>query len=160
MAHPRRYIGVIGPNECTEAEYLLAQEVGGLIARSGAVLVTGGRGGVMEAASRGAKQSGGMTLGILPGLDRADGNPYLDVVIPTGLGSARNAIVVSASDAVIAISGGYGTLSEIGLALKARKTVIGLDTWQVLPKGRGGDPIIRASTAAQAVGLALEVPSP
>jgi uncharacterized protein (TIGR00725 family) len=109
----------------------------------------------MEAASRGARESGGLTIGILPGLDRASGNRYLDVVIPTGLGSARNAIVVSASDALIAISGGYGTLSEIGLALKAGRAVVGLNTWQVLPQGRGGDPIIRASSAAQAVTLAL-----
>lgn len=85
----------------------------------------------MEAACRGAKEAGGMTVGILPGTDRADANPYVDVAIPTGLGEARNALVVRAADAVIAIGIGYGTLSEIALALKAGKRVVGLGTWEV-----------------------------
>ena len=85
----------------------------------------------MEAACRGAKQAGGLTVGILPGSDRSDANPYVDVALPTGLGEARNALVVRAADAVIAIGGGYGTLSEIALALKAGKPVIGLDTWEI-----------------------------
>jgi len=85
----------------------------------------------MEAACRGAKGSGGATVGILPGTDRAAANPFVDVAVPTGLGEARNAIVVRAADAVIAIGGGYGTLSEIALALKAGKRVVGLETWDV-----------------------------
>jgi uncharacterized protein (TIGR00725 family) len=105
--------------------------VGRLVAERGAVLVCGGLGGAMEAACRGAKQAGGLTVGILPGSDRSDANPYVDVALPTGLGEARNALVVRAADAVIAIGGGYGTLSEIAFALKAGKRVIGLDTWDI-----------------------------
>jgi uncharacterized protein (TIGR00725 family) len=105
--------------------------VGAGLGARGVLLVCGGRGGVMEAACRGAKSSGGTTVGILPGLDRADANPYLDVVIATGLGEARNALVVNAADAVIAVGRGYGTLSEIGLALKGGKRVVGLGTWEV-----------------------------
>jgi uncharacterized protein (TIGR00725 family) len=95
------------------------------------VVVCGGLGGVMEAACRGAKDAGGTTVGILPGLDRTAANQFVDVAIPTGLGEARNALVVRAADAVIAIDGGYGTLSEIALALKAGKRVVGLGTWDV-----------------------------
>lgn len=91
----------------------------------------GGLGGVMEAACRGAKDAGGTTVGILPGTDRAAANPFVDVAVATGLGEARNALVVRAADAVIAIGGGYGTLSEIALALKAGKRVVGLETWDV-----------------------------
>jgi uncharacterized protein (TIGR00725 family) len=93
--------------------------------------VCGGLGGVMEAACRGAKDAGGTTVGILPGTDRAAANPFVDVAVATGLGEARNALVVRAADAVIAIGGGYGTLSEIALALKAGKRVVGLETWDV-----------------------------
>jgi hypothetical protein len=85
----------------------------------------------MEAACRGAKEAGGLTVGILPGSDRSEANPYVDVVLPTGLGEARNALVVGAADVVIAVGGGYGTLSEVALALKAGKRVIGLGTWEI-----------------------------
>jgi hypothetical protein len=85
----------------------------------------------MEAACRGAKEAGGLTVGILPGSDRSQANPFVDVVLPTGLGEARNALVVGAADVVIAVGGGYGTLSEIALALKAGKRVIGLGTWEI-----------------------------
>jgi hypothetical protein len=105
--------------------------VGRLVAERGAVVVCGGLGGTMEAACRGAKQAGGTTVGILPGLDRSQANPFVDVALPTGLGEARNVLVVRAADAVIAIGGGYGTLSEIALALKAGKRVIGLGTWEI-----------------------------
>ena len=121
-------MAVIGPGDEPAAG---AAEVGRLVAERGAVLVCGGLGGAMEAACRGAKQAGGVTVGILPGSDRSDANPYLDVALPTGLGEARNALVVRAADAVIAIGGGYGTLSEIALALKAGKPVIGLGTWEI-----------------------------
>lgn len=105
----------------------MGRELGG----RGVVLVCGGLGGVMEAACRGAKDAGGTTVGILPGTDRAAANPFVDVAVATGLGEARNALVVRAADAVIAIGGGYGTLSEIALALKAGKRVVGLETWDV-----------------------------
>ncbi len=95
------------------------------------MLVCGGLGGAMESACRGAKQAGGLTVGLLPGSDRSDANPFVDVALPTGLGEARNALVVGAADAVIAVGKGYGTLSEIALALKAGKRVVGLDTWDV-----------------------------
>jgi uncharacterized protein (TIGR00725 family) len=95
------------------------------------VLVTGGLGGVMEAACRGAREAGGTTIGILPGSDRSAANAYVGIAIPTGLGEARNALVVRAADALIAIGGGYGTLSEIAFALKAGKRVVGLGTWDI-----------------------------
>ena len=105
--------------------------MGRLLAERGVVLVCGGLGGTMEAACRGAKQAGGTTVGLLPGIDRADGNLHLDIAIPTGLGEARNALVVRAADVVVAVGGGYGTLSEIALALKAGKRVVGLGTWEI-----------------------------
>jgi uncharacterized protein (TIGR00725 family) len=95
------------------------------------VLVTGGLGGVMEAACRGARKAGGTTIGILPGTDRSAANPHVSVAIATGLGEARNALVVRSADAVIAIGGAYGTLSEIAFALKAGKRVVGLGTWEI-----------------------------
>jgi uncharacterized protein (TIGR00725 family) len=109
----------------------VAEEVGRLLARRGAVLVCGGLGGVMEAACRGASREGGTTVGVLPGLDRGAANPFVSVAVATGLGEARNALVVRAADALIAVGGAYGTLSEIALALKAGKPVIGLGTWEI-----------------------------
>ena len=111
-----QYISVIGGGQCGAAEYASAEEVGRLVAEAGATLVCGGLSGVMEAAARGAKEAGGTTIGILPGHDRGLANPYLDHVVTTGIGHARNLAVVSSGDAVIAIGGSYGTLSEIGLA--------------------------------------------
>jgi len=119
---------VIGPGD---EPTVAAAEVGRLLAEHGAVLVCGGRAGAMEAACRGAKVAGGLTVGILPGSDRSEANPFVDVVLPTGLGEARNALVVGAADVVIAVGGGHGTLSEIALALKAGKRVIGLGTWEI-----------------------------
>jgi uncharacterized protein (TIGR00725 family) len=104
------------------------------------VLVCGGLGGVMEAACRGAKEAGGTTVGILPGSDRSDANPHVDVAVSTGLGEARNALVVRAADALIAIGGGYGTLSEVALALRAGKRVVGLGTWDVEGVEMAGSP--------------------
>jgi uncharacterized protein (TIGR00725 family) len=121
-------VAVIGPGD---EPIVAAAEVGRLLAERGAVLVCGGRGGAMAAACRGAKEAGGLTVGILPGSDRSEANPFVDVVLPTGLGEARNALVVGAADIVIAVGGGYGTLSEIALALKAGKRVIGLGTWEI-----------------------------
>ncbi|MBC7292607.1 MAG: TIGR00725 family protein, partial [Thermoleophilia bacterium] len=118
------YYAVIGGGRCQAHEYALAEEMGRLIAQEGAVLVCGGLAGVMEAAARGAKKAGGITIGILPGHDRSVANPYLDYVITTGLGHARNLCVVSSGDVVVAVGGGYGTLSEIGLAAKIGRPVV------------------------------------
>lgn len=105
--------------------------VGRELGSRGVVVVTGGLGGVMEAACRGARDGGGTTIGILPGTDRAAANQYVEIAIPTGLGEARNALVIRTADALIAIGGAYGTLSEIALALKAGKRVVGLGTWDI-----------------------------
>src|SRR5262245_64733047 len=131
----RPHVAVVGGGAPDPRITTLAQEVGRLLAKNGAVVVCGGLGGVMEAACRGAKSAGGMTVGILPGLDRAEANPWVDVAIPTGLGEARNALVVRAADALIAIGGEYGTLSEIALALKTGKPVVGIDTWELSMRG-------------------------
>jgi len=109
----------------------------------------------MEAACRGAKEGGGTTLGILPGLDRAEANPYVDVAVPTGLGEARNALVVRAADALIAVGGEWGTLSEIALAKRAGKRVVGLGTWELSRAGRPVDGIVAASDPEEAVELVL-----
>jgi len=138
-------VAVIGPGD---EQSVAAAEVGRLVAERGGVVVCGGRGGVMESACRGAKDAGGLTVGILPGDDRSQANPFVDVVLPTGLGESRNALVVAAADVVIAIGGGYGTLSEIALALKAGKRVIGLDTWDI-------EGIAPADGPEAAVGAAL-----
>ena len=128
----RAYITVIGGSRVEDPKVLeAAEKVGQLVAEKGAILVCGGRGGVMEAAARGAKKAGGLTVGILPGQTRAEANPYIDVAIPAGLSWARNAVNVLAGDAVIVIGGAAGTLSEIGLALAYQKPVIAL-------KGTGG----------------------
>jgi uncharacterized protein (TIGR00725 family) len=124
-----------------------AESVGRGLAERGAVVVCGGLGGAMEAACRGAKAGGGTTVGLLPGLDRRDANPYVDVAVPTGLGEARNALVVRAADALIAVAGGYGTLSEIALALRSGKRVVGLGTWDV----DGVEPASSPEAAVDAV---------
>ncbi len=124
-----KMIGVIGAGSCDNEIYEVARKVGVGIAKTGATLVCGGLGGVMEGACRGAHEAGGQTVGILPGHDRADANPYVSIPIVTDLGHARNILVVRTSDLLIAISGGYGTLSEISIALKLRRSVIGLGTW-------------------------------
>lgn len=143
------YVAVVGPGEATPAQEAAAEEVGGALARAGAVLVSGGHGGVMAAACRGAAQGGGVTVGILPGPDRRAANEWVAVAIPTGLGELRNGLIVRAADAVIAVGGAYGTLSEVALALKTGVPVIGLDTWAI-------DGIEPATSAQAAVALALE----
>jgi uncharacterized protein (TIGR00725 family) len=124
-----KVIGVIGAGSCNNDIYELAREVGRGIAKMGAILVCGGLGGVMEGACRGAREAGGQTVGILPGPDRVHANPYVTIPIVTDLGHARNVLIVRSSDLLIAISGGYGTLSEISIALKLKKPVVGLSTW-------------------------------
>jgi uncharacterized protein (TIGR00725 family) len=127
--HNSIYIGVIGAGLCPDRTYDLARDVGFEIGKNGWTLVCGGLEGVMEGAAKGCTEAGGMTIGILPGLDRYAANPYIRVPIPTGLGDGRNLLVVRASDILVAIAGGHGTLSEIALALKTEKPVIGLETW-------------------------------
>jgi uncharacterized protein (TIGR00725 family) len=124
-------VAVVGPGDASPEQEAVAEEVGRLLARRGAVVVCGGLGGVMEAACRGARGEGGLAVGILPGLDRGAANPHVSVAVATGLGEARNALVVRAADALIAVGGAYGTLSEIALALKAGKPVVGLGTWEI-----------------------------
>ena len=124
-------ITVIGGHSCSKESYNFAYELGKLIAKEGWILISGGKEGVMEAVCRGAKEQGGLTVGILPGYDQKEANDYVDIKLPTGLGYARNVLVVRASDVVIAVSGEYGTLSEVGFALSEKKIVIGIDSWDI-----------------------------
>jgi uncharacterized protein (TIGR00725 family) len=128
------YIGVIGAGKCAKKLKDQAYAVGMAIGEAGAVLVCGGLKGVMEAAAQGAKDAGGLTVGILPGEDRAEANPYCDIVVPTGMGDARNLLVVRASDAVISLHGKYGTISEMAFSLKLGKPLISLVRWEILPE--------------------------
>ena len=135
----------------------LAERLGAALAERGAVIVCGGLGGVMEAACRGAKRSGGTTLGLLPGVDRGSANQHVDLAVATGLGEARNALVVRAADALVAVGGGFGTLSEIALALKAGKPVVGVATWELARAGKAVTGVTPASSAEEAAGRALEL---
>jgi uncharacterized protein (TIGR00725 family) len=143
-----KMIGVIGAGQCKGEIYELAKKVGAGIAKAGAILVCGGLGGVMEGACRGAYEAGGQTVGILPGTDKAQANPYVTIPIVTDLGHARNILVVQSSDILFAISGGYGTLSEISIALKLGKRVIGLHTW---PNMEGVQYVTTAEEALDAI---------
>jgi hypothetical protein len=146
----RTYIAVVGSSEASTEQRAVARDVGQLLAEHDVVVVCGGLGGVMEAAARGADESGGIVVGLLPGDDRSTGNPYLTVAIPTGIGEMRNALLVRAADALIAVGGEYGTLSEIAFALRTNTPVVGVGTWD-LPD------VVTVDTAAQAVELALEL---
>ena len=149
MPPPRAWIAVVGPGvRADEAELALAEEVGAAVAEAGAGLVCGGLGGVMEAACRGAKSRLGRTLGLLPGDDRSAANGWVDVAVPTGLGELRNALIVRSADAIIAIGGGPGTLSEIGFALKTGTPVVGLGTWDIDGRVQAADP---ADAVARAI---------
>lgn len=148
------FISVIGAGICDAATYALAEEVGRELAQRGATVVCGGLGGVMEAVCRGAKSAGGRTVGILPGTNARDANAFVDIPIVTGLGEARNAIVVRTGRAVIAIGGEYGTLSEIAFALKFGIPVVGLGTWQLAKGGEIEPTIIEASSAKEAAEIA------
>ena len=144
-------IGVIGAASCTAKQARAAGETGRLIAEAGAVLICGGGPGVMAAACRGACQAGGLTVGILPGGSAGDANPYVKIPIVTGMGYARNVLVVKSSQAVIAIGGRYGTLSEIAYAAQFDIPIIGLGTWKVRA------PIKHVRTPQEAVRLALKL---
>jgi uncharacterized protein (TIGR00725 family) len=150
------YVAVCGAGPvATDEECAQAEEIGRGLAQAGAVIVTGGLDGVMAAAAKGAKEAGGTAIGILSTDRPEDGNPHNTVVVPTGLGEARNVIVVNAADAVIAVGGEFGTLSEIAFALRIQIPVIGLSTWNVTRDGVE-IPMLHASSADEAVSLAIE----
>ncbi len=142
----KRIIGVIGAGNADAALTGIAEEVGRLIATRNALLVCGGLGGVMEAAARGAKDAGGTTIGILPQATKEMANQYIDVPVATGFGEGRNVVIIRTADALIAVGGEYGTLSEVAFALKMGKPVVGIDTWDI----RG---IINADTPEAAVNI-------
>ena len=126
-----RTVAVVGPGDATAAEEAVASAVGVALASRGVAVVCGGLGGVMEAVCAGARSCGGVTIGLLPGLDRGAANRFVSVAIPTGLGELRNGLVIRAADAVVAVGGGYGTLSEVALALKGDKRVVGIGSWAI-----------------------------
>jgi hypothetical protein len=139
---------VVGPGDADASRAAVAEEAGRLLADAGAVVVTGGRGGVMEAACRGAREAGGTTLGILPGADRTEANRWVQVAVATGMGEARNALVARTADALVAVGGGWGTLSEIAFARKAGKPVAGVGSWEI-------EGVERFDSAAEAVAAVL-----
>jgi len=146
---PRRYVAVCGASEATPSQLEAAKEIGRLLAQAGAIVLNGGLGGVSGAASEGASAAGGLVIGLLPDAHRAGANPFLTVSLPTGLGQSRNALIVTAAQAVIAIGGGWGTLSEIALAKRLGRPVITLDSWPV-------NGLESVETPADAVRRALE----
>jgi uncharacterized protein (TIGR00725 family) len=153
-------IGVMGAGECSAEIFSQAEEVGRMIAQQGAILICGGRGGVMEAAAKGAKAANGVTVGILPESDDGGANSYIDIPIVTGMGDGRNVINILSSQVIIAISGGYGTLSEIALALKSRTPVVALHSWNLSSplKSFSTDPLFYSVTGVEeAVSQAIQL---
>lgn len=148
MPH-RPYVAVIGPSDATSQQTRTAEAIGHGLADGGAIVVCGGLGGVMAAACHGASAAAGVTVGLLPGADRTSANEWVQIALPTGIGELRNGLLVRAADAVIAVGGAYGTLSEIAFALRAGVPVIGLDTWEI-------EGVERVTSAAEAVTRALE----
>ena len=149
------YVAVCGPGEASQAEVARAEEVGRLLAEAGAIVVCGGLAGVMDAAAKGAESAGGIAVGLLPKEERAGASEHLTVALPLGMGEARNALLVRSADAVIAIGGGWGTLSEIALAMKMGRRVVALDSWDLGDRPTADGRILRASSAQDAVRLAL-----
>ena len=143
-----RYVAVVGASQATEADMRDAEEVGRLLGEAGAIVVCGGRGGVMSAAAKGCAEAGGTVIGMLPGEDRSDANPWVTIAIPTGLGELRNGLIVRTADVMIAVGGAYGTLSEIGLGLAADKRIYALHSWDI-------DGVQACDSPAAAVDLAL-----
>jgi hypothetical protein len=153
----RKLIAVIGGFPCSPEEFRMAEIVGRELAKMGAVLICGGEGGVMEAACKGARAAGGTTVGILPGENRGSANPYVSIPVVTGFGSGRNIIIIKSAQAVIAIGGGYGTLTEIGFALKANIPVIGLNTWSLSRNNQMDNSVIVTEDPVAAAELAIEL---
>lgn len=151
------YISVVGNAVCGDEVGEIARGVGGEIARLGHILVCGGLGGVMDQAARGARERSGEAVGILPGRDREGASRWLTIAIPTGMGEGRNVIVAMAGDAMVAVGGGFGTLSEIALALKMSKPVVGIGSWDF--GDERGLPIVRAEKPDEAVRVALDLAS-
>ena len=149
------YVAVVGGGMPDAEAAAVAREVGSTLAARGAIVVCGGLGGVMEAACEGAKEAGGTTLAFLPGARRDDANPFVDIALPTGMGEMRNMLIVRAADAVIAVGGEFGTLSEIAFALRVGRPVVGISTWELVKGGRRSDAIVVASSATEAVDRAL-----
>jgi uncharacterized protein (TIGR00725 family) len=154
LAERRRYAAVIGPSRCDDETARLAAQVGAGLAREGFTIVTGGEAGAMEAASRGASEAGGTVVGVLPGTDRSRANPYSDVTVVTGIGHGRNLAVVASADVVVAVGGGWGTLSEIGLAGALGRPVVLLAGWRLGHETSLPAEIARADSADEAVALA------
>ena len=150
-------VAVIGGSKATTEERARAETVGRKLARAGAVLICGGRGGVMAAACRGAKSAGGLTIGVMSGPDASEANPYVDLPIVSGIGEARNTIIIRSAHAAVAVGGSYGTLSEIAFCLSFGLPVVGLGTWHVERESHPPVPIHRASSAEEAAELALEL---
>ncbi|MFC2047247.1 TIGR00725 family protein [Chloroflexota bacterium] len=157
MRNKKKLIAVIGGSQPSAEEARLAEEVGGELAKRDAILVCGGLGGVMEAACKGASSQGGITVGILPGDSRQAANSCVQIPIVTGIGYARNIAVVKSAQAVIAIGGSYGTLSEIAHALQGEIPVIGLNTWSLSRDGQPDNAIIPAQDSTEAVDKALNL---
>jgi uncharacterized protein (TIGR00725 family) len=153
----QRLVAVIGPGHASRREYNLAADVGRLLAQRGIGVVCGGLFGVMEAACQGAKEAGGTTIGILRTYTRQEANAYVDYVIPSGLGDARNVLVATAGEAVIAVGGRLGTLSEIAIALKHGIPVVGLGTWKLDPDSLFDKEVPQARTAEEAVEIAVRL---
>ena len=151
MSQPPPIIAVIGAGQCESSIYELAFQVGEEIAKRGAILVCGGLGGVMEAAAQGASMAGGLTVGILPGPSSNSANPYIKIPVATDMGQARNVIIAHTADGLVAVSGGAGTLSEIGHALKIGKPIVGLKT---IPNLRG---VHYVDTAQEAIARIFEL---
>jgi len=149
------FIAVIGASHCSADEATNAEAVGRELAKRGAAVICGGLGGVMEAVCRGAVAEGGLTIGILPGDNTQDANPYVKIPIATGLGYARNVIIIKSAQAAIAVGGSYGTLSEIAFAFQNGLPVIGLNTWTIAEPGSQINPIIPAQEPVEAVDKAL-----
>src|SRR5947207_2522212 len=151
------YVLVVGPDPAGPDVAAQCEEIGRLLAGEGAIVVTGGLGGAMEAASRGAAESGGITVGLLPGTSRDAANPHVTVAIPTGMGEGRNVLNVRAADAMIAVAGEFGTLSEIAFALKTGVPVVGLKTWELSKAGTPVQAFVRVETPEEAVAEALRL---
>lgn len=160
----RSYVAVIGGTEIDAAVDAAAERVGALLADAGVVVITGGRGGVAEAACRGASQAGGLTVGILPSRERSDANSWVEIAIPTGMGETRNALVVMDADAVIAFPGAYGTLIELGFALHNGRHIVIVGDWPLAAEESGSqwrlrDPrVLHADSPEDAVAIALAFP--
>ena len=157
MLANKKLVAVIGGSQCSSSEAKAAEAIGRELAKQGVIVICGGMGGVMEAACRGASDAGGMTIGILPGESRQAANPYVQIPIVTGIGYARNVAVVKSAQAVIAVGGSYGTLSEISHAIQSGIPVIGLNTWSLSRNGQPDNAIIVAESPSDAVDKALKL---